>query len=94
MKLASQASALDCMGELGVCVMVFVVKAHDARLAHLIHNFLTYLHHIRSRSLSNHGEANFFLSIVDGENVTIFVYHFVIWIGEFSDDRVGPKQGE
>ena len=43
MKLASQASALDCMGELGVCVMVFVVKAHDARLAHLIHNFLTYL---------------------------------------------------
>jgi len=43
MKLASQASALDCMGELGVCVMVFVVKAHDAHLAHLIHNFLTYL---------------------------------------------------
>jgi hypothetical protein len=43
MKLASQASALECRGELGVCVMVFVVKAHDARLAQLIHNFLKYL---------------------------------------------------
>ena len=43
MKLASQVSALDCMGELGVCVMVCVVNAHDARLALLIHNFLTYL---------------------------------------------------
>ena len=31
------------MDELGVCVMVFVVKDHDARLTHSIHNFLTYL---------------------------------------------------
>jgi hypothetical protein len=31
------------MDELGVCVMVLVVKCHDARLTHPIHNFLAYL---------------------------------------------------
>jgi hypothetical protein len=51
MKLASQASALECRGELGVCVMVFVVKAHDARLAQLIHNFLKYLLELRIKIL-------------------------------------------
>ena len=55
MKLASQVSALDCMGELGVCVMVCVVKAHDARLALLIHNFLRYCAKSSAKKLG-HGD--------------------------------------